>query len=204
MYADDTTIYLTWDDSYSNLEDLLQNWCKASGAKFNLEKTEILPIGTTEHQQCMIQTRKMNDKDNPWQEQICIAQDEHATSWEPTGKKLIVQMVAGGMMQFLTKAQGMPKSIENTITKQIRDFIWNEKRTPPISSKRLEKLITEGGLDLLNIKTRNEAINIMWLKTYMDISTHHPTWTFIIDAMINSLKPDNPTKTTDPRAFLTS
>ncbi|KIK44094.1 hypothetical protein CY34DRAFT_41449, partial [Suillus luteus UH-Slu-Lm8-n1] len=177
MYADDTTIYLTRDDCYSDLEEILQTWCNASGAKFNLGKTEILPIGTAEHRQRVIQTRKLNEKDNPWQDQIRIAQDgnpirslgawignnvEHATSWEPVlekieknfkrwelghpsiaGKKHIVQMVAGGMTQFLAKAQGMPKSIENAITKQIRDFIWNEKRTPPISNRRLERPIAE-------------------------------------------------------------
>jgi hypothetical protein len=79
------------------------------------------------------------------------------TSWEPVlekieqnfkrwnmcnpsldSKHLIVQMIIGGMTQFLTNAQGMPKSIETAITKEIRTFIWNECRSPPISLTRLE------------------------------------------------------------------
>jgi len=51
LYADDTTVYLSHTDHYSDLEHILQIWCKVSRAKFNLEKTEIIPIGTKEHRQ---------------------------------------------------------------------------------------------------------------------------------------------------------
>jgi hypothetical protein len=46
LYADDTTIFLSEADRYSDLEEILSRWCTASGAKFNLEKTEIIPIGS--------------------------------------------------------------------------------------------------------------------------------------------------------------
>lgn len=60
LFADDTTIYLSREDKFVDLEKILQKWCKASGAKFNLTKTNILPIGTKEHQQIVIRTRKLN------------------------------------------------------------------------------------------------------------------------------------------------
>lgn len=49
LYADDTTVYMSESDKYTTLENLLTTWCKASGAKFNLEKTEIIPIGSRQH-----------------------------------------------------------------------------------------------------------------------------------------------------------
>ena len=49
LYADDTTVYLSSTDKYSDLEKILKKWCLASGAKFNLEKTEIIQIGTETH-----------------------------------------------------------------------------------------------------------------------------------------------------------
>ena len=49
LYADDTTVYLSDTDHYQTLESILNSWCIASGAKFNLEKTEIIPIGTETH-----------------------------------------------------------------------------------------------------------------------------------------------------------
>lgn len=49
LFADDTTVYLSEGDSVASLEEMLDKWCKASGAKFNLDKTEIIPIGTEKY-----------------------------------------------------------------------------------------------------------------------------------------------------------
>jgi exonuclease III len=49
LFADDTVVYLRESDSFEELQNTLDQWCNSSGAKFNKEKTEILPIGTEEH-----------------------------------------------------------------------------------------------------------------------------------------------------------
>jgi len=46
------------------------------------------------------------------------------------GRKIIVQTIAGGHTQFLTKAQGMPVTIEKALVKMIRDFMWEEDSSP--------------------------------------------------------------------------
>jgi hypothetical protein len=51
MFMDDTTLYLSKHDRFDNIEPKLTRWCKVSGAKFNIEKTEIIPINTREHTQ---------------------------------------------------------------------------------------------------------------------------------------------------------
>jgi hypothetical protein len=57
------------------------------------------------------------------------------------GRQLIVQMVVGGMTQFLTKAQGeMPPDIESKIIKMIRAFIWNSNTTPQLTCPPLASL----------------------------------------------------------------
>ncbi|KAG2050450.1 hypothetical protein BDR06DRAFT_843239, partial [Suillus hirtellus] len=194
LYADDTTIFLNKDDKYSDLENILSKWCLASGAKFNLEKTEILPIGSKTHRERVISTRKLNQHDQPLENNIKIAPDGHhirslgawignktddATPWEPIlnkinhalktwnkshpnldSKRLIIQMVVGGMTQFLAKAQGMPKHIEAALVKTTRNFIWNDARSPPINLEQLYQPREAGGINLLDIKSRNEAIEI--------------------------------------------
>jgi hypothetical protein len=65
IYADDTTIYLLLKDRYSDLENILKEWCMASEAKFNLEKMEIQSIGTKLHREQVVQQRKLNDLDEP-------------------------------------------------------------------------------------------------------------------------------------------
>ncbi|KAG2063196.1 hypothetical protein BDR04DRAFT_1038898 [Suillus decipiens] len=98
-----TTIYLTKEDKYSDLEKILQKCCLASGAKFNLEKTEILPIGSRKHHQDVTQSQRLNPADAPWSEHINIAKDgspiwilgawignkiDHTASWETTIHKI--------------------------------------------------------------------------------------------------------------------
>jgi len=70
LYADDTTIYLSELDSYTALQIILANWCLASGAKFNLEKTEVIPIGTHTHRERIWTTRQVNDEDPPLPQNI--------------------------------------------------------------------------------------------------------------------------------------
>jgi hypothetical protein len=79
MFADDTTLYLSKHDRLDNAQAILDRWCRVSGAKFNLDKTEIVPIGTEEHRTAVVTTRKINPQDqNPLPERIRIAKDGEA------------------------------------------------------------------------------------------------------------------------------
>ena len=49
LFMDDTVLYLNEKDQFDKVLILLDKWCKASGAKFNKEKTEIILIGTIKH-----------------------------------------------------------------------------------------------------------------------------------------------------------
>src|SRR5882724_11103136 len=49
LFADDTLVYLGANDKFSDMEDIINLFCKASTARFNMEKTEALPIGIAEH-----------------------------------------------------------------------------------------------------------------------------------------------------------
>ncbi|KIK37672.1 hypothetical protein CY34DRAFT_42024, partial [Suillus luteus UH-Slu-Lm8-n1] len=106
LYADDTTIFLRKGDRYEHLQEILKHWCLASGAKFNMEKTEILPIGTITHRSDVIALRKMNHNDTPFEPNIKIAKDgfpirslgawignklDNTTPWEPVLDKIINQ-----------------------------------------------------------------------------------------------------------------
>jgi hypothetical protein len=49
LFTDNTMLYLSEYDSLDEIMNLINTWCKASGTKFNKEKTEIIPIGTRAH-----------------------------------------------------------------------------------------------------------------------------------------------------------
>lgn len=224
LFADDTTVYLSSNDKLNTVEGLLTAWCEVSGARFNIEKTEIIPIGSPEHRNRIIDTRKIHPTDSePMNTKIHIATDGEAvrslgawignkvcdlTPWEtvidkimrklgvwarshPTlyRKCLITQAVVGRHTQFLTKAQGMPTHIEEAITKIIRDFIWDNDNHPRITMDYMYKPLNEGGLNLLDIKACNEAIKLIWLRDYLNLSPTRQTWATVTDLLINATPP---------------
>ena len=224
LFADDANLYLNKDDRFDHIQNTLDDWCGASGAKFNIEKMEIIPIGTTAHRQRVIAQRKINEQDlSPLTNRIHIAKDGESirmlgawignqanndTPWEtiidkingnlvkwkrlhPTlnGRKQIIQAVVGGHTQFLTNAQGMPTHIESAIKKIVSGFMWDNNSSPRIANDTLCRPIHQGGLNLLDITTRNEAIDIIWLKKYLNFSSSRPTWAAITDIIVQELAP---------------
>jgi len=59
----------------------------------------------------------------------------------------------------------MPEGAEKKLEKRIRKFIWGEKTKSPINIDTLYSPIKMGGRGLLDIKSRNEAIDLMCLKS---------------------------------------
>ncbi|TFY74811.1 hypothetical protein EWM64_g9201 [Hericium alpestre] len=49
LFADDTALYLSSTDHYDDVLEILDSWCHTSGMKFNINKTEIVPIGSLAH-----------------------------------------------------------------------------------------------------------------------------------------------------------
>jgi hypothetical protein len=128
---------------------------------------------------------------------------ENATPWEPiidkckkelnrwekvhptmSGCKLIIQAVIGGRTQFLAKAHSMPKCIEKAFTNIIHDFMWEEDSSPRIALDFLQCPKACGGLDLLDVKAQNQAIEIMWFKSYLNFSPSRPEWATVTDAIL--------------------
>lgn len=237
LFADDTTLYLSKHDRFDTVENLLVSWCEVSGAKFNIEKTEIIPIGQASHRIEITNTRKIHPADHaPMDARIHIAKDGEAvrslgawignniqdlSPWEsvinkiirkldlwarshPTlhGKRLITQAVVGGHTQFLTKAQGMPPHIEEALVKIIRDFVWDKDVHPRIALEYLYKPLSEGGLNLLDIKARNEAIDLMWLRDYLNLTPSRQLWARVKDTLINATAPPGTSAIAITNSFL--
>ena len=239
MFADDTTLFLSENDRLDDAQRVLDQWCRVSGAKFNIEKTEIIPIGTENHRSTVVRTRKINPRDEePLNDRTRIAEDGQATRslgawignhvndltpWEPIldkvhhglekwrrtrptlhGRRLIIQTIIGGHTQFLTKAQGMPAEIENALTKITRDFIWEDDSSPRIALEILFRPIEEGGLNLLDIKARNDAIEITWLRDYLNFSPSRPIWAKVTDLILKAAAPPGTSTLARINSFLQS
>jgi len=118
------------------------------------------------------------------------------------GKCRIVQAIVGGFTQFMTQAQGMPDQIISTLNKVTNNFIWDDRLGARIAIKHLQQPKEKGGLGLLNIQIRNEAIDLMWLKAYLNFSLNHQPWAAITDLLIDAIAPKETTKMARENSFL--
>jgi len=64
LFADDMLVYMNENDNKKTLERIIENFCEVSTAKFNNQKSEILPMGTKEYRNNMIETRTVNKTTN--------------------------------------------------------------------------------------------------------------------------------------------
>lgn len=224
LFADDTAVYLSMNDKFNNLQDILSKWCSISDAKFNVPKTEMIPIGSAEYRNTLLQSRKMKDDHNPIPDHIHIAEDREPTrilgAWignhidnatpltpilesierelnqwgksHPTleGQKFICQQIVAGKTQYLAKVQEMPPHIEKALTKTIKTFMWNKEGTAPVNLETLYAPIENGGRNLVDINARNKAIQLTWVKAYLNIGPQRPIWAFIADSLINRNIPE--------------
>ena len=235
MFADDTTVYLSETDSIEDLQTILTKWCGVSGAKFNIEKTEIIPLGSREQREEIIQSRKLNQTNRETiPAHIHVAKDgepvrilgawignnvDQATTWAPIledcckrlkrwgaarhsleGRRLIVQMQVGGVTQYLTKVQGMPREVETELNKLIRRFMWNNEKSDTVNHTQMTTKHKKGGKKVLDIETRNKAIHLTWLKAYLNLDSKRATWTYFADAMIKDDIPPSHKIDNDPES----
>lgn len=108
------------------------------------------------------------------------------------GRKLISGIVIGSNTQFLTMVQGMPQSIEARLIRKMNAFMWGRAGSPPIALQTLTAPISKGGLNLLDLRVRNDAIHLRWLRSYLCLGDpNRPTWAFVADALISQHIPSN-------------
>jgi exonuclease III len=76
LFADDTIVYVNERDNIHTLYEIINEFCCASTARFNIPKTEFLPIGTKEYRDKVIQTRTIGAYKVP--EGIRIVKDKES------------------------------------------------------------------------------------------------------------------------------
>jgi ribonuclease HI/exonuclease III len=120
LFADDTTAFLSEDDDFYTLKEVLDKWCIASKAKFNIAKTEILPIGKPDFREQVIEHRVTRVGQLPIPENIPIVQE-------------------GDCMRILGSWVGNEMDIEKpwkNVLKKIESSLENWERCHPTMEER--------------------------------------------------------------------
>ncbi|VDB86869.1 unnamed protein product [Peniophora sp. CBMAI 1063] len=79
LFADDTTVFLDATDRLDDLFTILDSWCLASGAKFNISKTCIIPLGSPDHRTTVLESRRLHPDHDPVPANIPILRDRDHT-----------------------------------------------------------------------------------------------------------------------------
>ncbi|KAJ7469509.1 hypothetical protein FB451DRAFT_1038795 [Mycena latifolia] len=99
-------------------------------------------------------------------------------------------MTVGGMTQYLTSVQGMPKEIEEYLDKRIKTFMWEGRAIAPINKDILHLPVEEGGKNLLSIRDRNDAIKIKTLQSYLTRDENRGKWCDLADQSFRKSVPE--------------
>ncbi|KAE9392443.1 hypothetical protein BT96DRAFT_959335 [Gymnopus androsaceus JB14] len=155
LFADDTSAFLNATDEFEDLQNILKKWWKTNiipiGTKAFREQVvqsritdcDKSPLPGNLHISQEGEAVRIlgawfgNDisAEQVWAPVLEMT-DSSLSRWAkngPTmdGRRAIIQMVIGGMTQYLTMVQGMPASIEKRLTKRINRYLWKEKERNP-------------------------------------------------------------------------
>ena len=130
------------------------------------------------------------DQATPWTptiEKIAL----NLKRWEanhPTseGRRLISQMIIGGMTQYLAKVQGIPEQALKTLERLIKNFSWNGESKPTVGMQHMSTRTEKGGKKVLDMAARNEAIQLTWAQAYLKMGEDRPTWALVADAILRN------------------
>ena len=64
LFTDDAMVFLSKKDNPDSLFKILDKWCAASGAKFNKDKTVVIPVGSENHRREVRETHTLNNTSN--------------------------------------------------------------------------------------------------------------------------------------------
>ena len=82
----------------------------------------------------------------------------------------------------------MPEPIQSKIHKMIMEFVWGKERAT-MNTKDMAQDPTRGGRKILDIAKRNEAIDLMWVKQYLNMGQNRPKWTYMMDEILRMERP---------------
>ena len=193
QYADDTTLFLTGDESFAFLQESLDQFSLASGAQVNPEKCHGLWLGSN-----------LWRRDEPLQykwssTEIKIlglyfgdqeAQDKNfqiveekflktLTQWKQRdlslkGRKLVVNQLASSKLNYPAHILICPPKIVQTMSEAMLNFTSNYK-AKKISKHILHLPVNLGGIYLVDLKRKFKALRLAWIPKILN-NHENPKW----------------------------
>jgi exonuclease III len=155
LFADDTTVYLDSEDDLNELHNMLEGWCRASRAKFNISKTEVIPIGMPGYRLWVTTAKKLHGTHAEVREPMRINRDgepvrilgawignkiDNAVPWAPVVEKIERtlerwdrshpstegrRLIVQMVIGGTTQYLAKVQEMPDNITKKLTDVLWD-------------------------------------------------------------------------------
>ena len=195
-FADDTTIYIGENSSFTYLQAQLQDFERFAGIKYNRNKCVGMWLGVnrdntdkplgfkwnSEQIKILGYIYGQNPKDNQeqnWQKiKSKILKD--INKWNNLklsliGRKLIINQVMLSKIWYLAYVETPPKHIILDIKRAIYNFLWNFRKVR-VNMVTTTMPITMGGLGIIDIETQCKAIKCAVISKFLNDLQQKKVW----------------------------
>ena len=207
MMADDATLLLSSVESISKAIYIFNDFYKCSGLKLNLNKTEIIPIGSQLGKDIDLPLHLQDIKikslpfkglgvwySNKEEEIIKLNFEDRIKKintllniWKTRnlslkGKITIIKSLIIPQVHFLFAMVAVPEIILKNIEKILFRFLWNSK-TSKVKKNTIIAPIEQGGLGMVDIFASHETAKCSWIRRFFD--SRNAKWKETFKIMIN-------------------
>lgn len=186
QFADDTTFTVRDIESVKRIKTQMEKYGKASGAKINVDKSEIMSIGGVEIREFDAPFKIAKDhlkilgvniganvkeaRDATWAGVINkikqVLQFWKQRELRLRGKVVVANSLILTKCNYMLGAMEMPDWALNEIKEIVNTFVWGGKGIK-ISAKTLIADYKEGGLRLIDLEVKKKAIRVKTIKKYL-------------------------------------
>ncbi len=185
QYADDTTLIVKDIKSIDKAMEVLERYCKGTGAKINTEKTKYMRVGLTNDISNKIQFKEEkknmnilgirvgeneNEISNVVWEEVFKGMQKRLNFWKLRnlflkGKVLVINSLFLSKMWYVLGSVSLPLWVYKKIKSIVLNFLW-EGKPSKIAYDTLIGKVEEGGLGLLDPFIRMKSIRIKIVNKY--------------------------------------
>lgn len=186
QYADDTTLLVKDLESVKKAMEIVQRYCRGSGAKVNEDKTVYMRFGgatvLTEHFTFketkeikilgVLMGRDEKKAEGTMWEEILGGIERRLTFWKMRtltlkGKVLVLNVLMTSKLWYVLYSSSMPLWAEKRLKKCFLDFLWDGKPAR-IAYNTLIGAVAKGGLGLIDVEQRKNSLRVKIIKKYLD------------------------------------
>lgn len=202
QYADDTTLLMKDIESVKKAMQIVQKYCRGSGAKINESKTEYMRLGEVgnlaelftfkETKEIKIlgvlMGRDEKKEDDTMWEEVLGGIEKRLKFWKNRtltlkGKVLVLNVLMVSKLWYILYVSAMPMWAEKRLKKCFLDFLW-EGKPAKIAHATLIGEVDKGGLGLMDVEQRKNSLRVKIIKKYFDKETE-ATWKGTVGNFLN-------------------